>query len=433
MGGRVQEARTTSPPPPASAGWLRRLDRPGTLAAMVVAALIPVIVIASRSAAEAAVGGLAAGFLLHLAATRDFAPLRAPWFLLACLYWAWLVLATALAGAEPARLGAALAWGRFPLATLAIATWALACARGQRWAGWVLAVAVGFVVLEVWLQFTLGHGLLRAGDALEGYLSGPFLRPRAGGYLSLTLWPVLLPVVVVLAARGWGGRGAGMALVALAVGAVVLAGQRSPLAMTLLGLGLAALILRPLRAPALLAVLAAAAMLAAAPLVAPDTFYRYAVHLPALLLGFTETHYGEILARALAMVQAHPWLGLGAEGFEAACRDPRFHIGWGGISDGGGSAICVPHTHHFYLEALVDAGLPGLLLFTASCLALLVALGRGLWGGAPDPLRLGLFLSAVIALWPVATAGAYAGIDQAALRVLLMGLGLGLALVARRA
>jgi O-antigen ligase len=88
--------------------------------------------------------------------------------------------------------------------------------------------------------------------------------------------------------------------------------------------------------------------------------------------------------------------------------------------------MCVPHVHHFYLEALVDAGIPGLLLFTASSLALLGAIGRGLWH-APDPLRLGLFLAALIALWPLATAGAYAGIDQAALRVLLTGLGLALA------
>jgi O-antigen ligase len=420
----VHEARTL---PPAAGGLLRRLDGPGTLLAMALGALIPFIVIASRSATEAVVAGLAAGFLLHLAATRNLAPLRAPWFVLACAYWGWLVFSTALAGADPARLLTAFGWGRFPLATLAIATWALGSARGQRLAFWVLAGAVCFVVLEVWLQFTLGHGLVRAGDALPGYLSGPFLRPRAGGYLSLTLWPVLLPAVVALAVAGWWGRGAGIALVALAVGAIILAGQRSPLAMTLLGLGAAALLLRPLRAPALLAVLAAVLLLSLAPLFAPTTFYRYAVHLPQLLMGFPETHYGQILARALAMVQAHPWLGMGAEGFRAGCYDPGFHIGWGSLGDGGGAAMCVPHVHNFYLEALVDGGVPGLLLFTASSLALLWAIGRGLWVAAPDPLRLGLLLSAVIALWPVATAGAYAGIDQAALRVLLMGLGLALA------
>ncbi len=407
-------------------GLLLRLDAHGILLAMAASVAIPVVVIVSRSATEALVAGLPAGFLLHLAVKRDFTPLRAPWFILACGYWAWLVLVTALAGSQPAQMLAALAWGRFPLATLAIASWALSSARGQRLAFWVLAGAVGFVALEVWLQFTLGRGLTGAGNAHVGYLSGPFHRPRAGGYLSVTLWPVILPAVVALAALGWWGRGAGMAIVVLAVGAVLLAGQRSPFAVTLMGLGVAALVLRSLRAPALLAVLMAAVMLALAAILAPTTFYRYAVHLPQLLSGFPETHYGQILARALAMIEAHPWLGMGAEAFRTACYLPVFHVGWGGIGDGGGAAMCVPHVHHFYLEALVDAGIPGLLLFTASSLALLGAIGRGLWH-APDPLRLGLFLAALIALWPLATAGAYAGIDQAALRVLLTGLGLALA------
>lgn len=416
------EQTSTTPP-----RWLRRLDGPGSALAMAAGVALPWVVIASRSAAEAVVAGLAVGFLLHLLATRQTVPLRAPWFLLAMAYWAWLVLVTALAGAEPSQMMAALAWGRLPLATLAVATWALASARAQRLALWALAGAVGFVALEVWLQFVFGHGLVRSGDALPGYLSGPFLRPRAGGYLSVTLWPVLLPAVVALTVYGLWGRGAGVALVALAVGAVILASQRSPLAMVLLGLGIAALVLRPLRLPALLAMLGAAGMLGLAAIFAPITFYRYAVHLPQLLASFPETHYGQILARALAMVEVHPWLGAGAEAFRTGCYDPRFHIGWGGVGDGGGAEMCVTHVHHFYLEALVDAGIPGLVLFTASCLALLWVLGRG---AAGDPLRLGLFLSALIALWPLATAGAYAGIDQAALRVFLMGLGL--ALAARR-
>ena len=132
---------------------------------MAASVVIPVVVIVSRSATEALVAGLAAGFLLHLAVKRDFTALRTPWFILACGYWAWLVLVTALAGSQPAQMLAALAWGRFPLATLAIASWALSSARGQRLAFGVLAGAVGFVALEVWLQFTLGRGLTGAGDA----------------------------------------------------------------------------------------------------------------------------------------------------------------------------------------------------------------------------------------------------------------------------
>jgi len=416
---------------------LRRLDGPGTRIALVFAALIPVFVIVSRSVTEGVIAGLAVGYLLHLAATRDVAALRAPWFLVAMGYWAWIITATLLAGAGWDQLQVALAWGRFPLAMLAIAHWALASAQAGRIALWVLGGAVGFVALEVWLQFIFGHGLTRAGDDLVGYFSGPFLRPRAGGYLSVALWPVLLPAVAALLGWRWQGRLGAFLLVALALGAVVLAGQRSPMLMTGAGLVVAALVLRSLRLPVLFAALGAAILLAAASLFAPVTFYRYAVHLPELLGNFPETHYGQIVARALAMHQAHPWLGLGADAFRTACYDPAYHIGWGGLGDGGGAAMCVTHVHHFYLEALVDGGWPGLILFTAFCVLVLLAMGRGLWPGAggpshtgPDPVRVGLLLAAGISLWPIGTAGAFAGIDQAALRCLVIGLGLA---AARRA
>lgn len=422
---------------PGRAGLLRRLDGPGGTIALVFAALIPVFVIVSRSVTEGVIAGLAAGFLLHLVATRDVSALRAPWFLVAMGYWAWIILTTILAGAVRDQMLMALAWGRFPLAMLAIATWALASARAGRAGLWVLGGAVGFVALEVWLQFVFGHGLTRAGNDLVGYLSGPFLRPRAGGYLSVALWPVLLPAMAALLGWKWQGRLGAFLLAALALGAVILAGQRSPMLMTGAALVLAALVLRPLRAPILFAIVAAAALLAAASLFAPVTFQRYFVHLPELLAGFPETHYGQIAARALAIHDAHPWLGLGADAFRLACYDPAYHIGWGGVGDGGGAGMCVTHAHHFYLEALVDGGLPGLILFTAFCVLLLLAMGRGLWrgagvhpGGGPDPIRVGLVLAAGISLWPIATAGAFAGIDQAALRCLVIGLGLA---AARRA
>lgn len=420
-----------------SALW-PQADRMGTAAALAAAALIPFLIIISRSVTEGAIAGLAAGFLLHLAVTRNAAPLRAPWFLVAMAYWVWVILTTILAGADAAQMQAALVWGRLPIAMLAIASWALVTPRAGRVALWVLGAAVGFVALEVWLQFLFGHGLTRAGDDLQGYLSGPFLRPRAGGYLAVALWPVLLPAMAALLGRSWWGMPGALLLVALALGAVLLAGQRSPAIMTVTGLLAAALALPRLRLPVLFAALCAIALLAITSLVAPITFQRYAVHLPELLRNFGDSHYGQIVARALAMHDAHPWLGLGADAFRTACYNPAYHIGWGGVGDGGGAEMCVTHVHQFYLEALVNGGLPGFVLFTAFCVLVLLALARGIWSrgsgaGGPDPVRLGLLLAVGISLWPLATAGAFSGIDQAALRCLFVGLGLAAAQRAARA
>ncbi len=64
--------------------------------------------------------------------------------------------------------------------------------------------------------------------------------------------------------------------------------------------------------------------------------------------------------------------------------------------------FCWDHPHNYYLEALVNGGFPGLILFCALGLAWLAALGRGLWR-QPDPLRVALFAAALIQLWPIAS------------------------------
>ena len=91
--------------------------------------------------------------------------------------------------------------------------------------------------------------------------------------------------------------------------------------------------------------------------------------------------------------------------------------------DGGGAAICVPHAHNHYLQALVEGGAPGLLLFSAMVLAWLRAVGRGLWHN-PTPLRVGLFAAALMHEWPVASAGAFTAMPLSGWFFVLLGLGL---------
>ena len=127
-------------------------------------------------------------------------------------------------------------------------------------------------------------------------------------------------------------------------------------------------------------------------------------------------------ARAVAIVQAHPVTGRGFDGFRTACADPAYFQGWRG-DDGGGAAICVQHPHNFYLQAAVEGGAPGLLLFSAVALAWLRSLGCGLWRGA-DPLRAGLFVAALLHLWPVASTSAFTSMPLSGWFFLLLGLGL---------
>lgn len=414
---------------------LERLDRIGTRLALLAALSLPLLVIVSRSAAEAVLAGIAVAFLLRLPwllwLRAPLPPLPA-WFLAACGYWAWLVAATLASGASAERVLVALAWGRFPLALLAVSSWILVSEQARAWALRVTGAAALFVALETWAQFAFGRGVTGSGRALPGYLSGPFSRPRVGAYLGQVMWPALLAAVAALARRGAAAAALAAALLALGLGAVLLSGQRGAGVTAFVVLLLAGLLLPALRRPAVGALAAALLLAALAPVLAPDTFDRYAAQLPRLIATFPDTHYGQILARALAIHEAAPWTGHGAEAFRHLCRDPAYLVGWGGVGDGGGAAICVPHPHNHYLEALLDGGWPGLVLFSLFQGLLALAVLRGLLRIPRDPVRIGLVLPLLLAIWPVATAGAFAGIESAAPRTLLAGWALAAAEAARR-
>lgn len=220
---------------------------------------------------------------------------------------------------------------------------------------------------------------------------------------------------------------AGLALLPASVATMVLIGQRMPVLLTGLGLLTTAFLLPRLRPLVLGAVLAAALLLAATPLVSPPTFTRLVTKFSAQMEAFPESHYGQIAARALAIAQAKPLLGAGFDGFRRDCPDPAYFDGWRfdnrPANDGGGADICVQHPHNFYLQALVEGGIPGIFLFTALALAWLTRLARGLWRH-PDPLRVGLFTAALIQLWPLASTTAFTSMPLAGLFFVLLALGL---------
>ncbi len=137
---------------------------------------------------------------------------------------------------------------------------------------------------------------------------------------------------------------------------------------------------------------------------------------------FPDSAYGQIAARALAIVRAHPLFGAGFDGFRRLCDDPRYFQGWHG-SDGGGAGICVQHPHNFYLQALTEGGVPGLLLFAALAAAWLVAAGRSLHL-RPDPVRVGLLVGALIQLWPVSSSTDFVSMPLAGWFFLILGLAL---------
>ena len=210
---------------------------------------------------------------------------------------------------------------------------------------------------------------------------------------------------------------------------MVLAGQRMPLLLTGLGLVVAGLMLRRLRAPLLVCLAAVPALVAASAVLTPRSFGHLVLLFEHQMEHFGSSPYGLIYARALAIAEADPLTGRGFDGFRTGCGDRHYFHGVpplsSAASDGGGGGFCVQHAHNHYLQALTDSGIPGLLLFCMMVVAWLMTLARG---READPIlqswRTGLFVAVLIQEWPIASTSAFTNLPLGGWFFLLLGLGL---------
>ncbi|MBV9735065.1 MAG: O-antigen ligase family protein [Acidisphaera sp.] len=417
-------------------GLLRGLDR----AALAATLALPLFLLHGRGIAEASIAVIDLCFVARSAMLRDWTWLRTPWLLVGLAWWAWLLLCSVPAGD--------LGQGGFPSFVQALLTVrfllfvaALECSvlREARWRNWLwrmIAAAAAYIVANTLLQFAWGrnfYGFPRSGD---GELTGPFEEARAGAPLSRLLFPALLPPLAVLLARpGLAARAAAAGLAVLGLAVMVLIGQRMPVLLTGLGVVVSALFLPRLRLLLLATAVAAGALLAASAVISPPTWYRLVTKFSFQMEHFQASPYGALLDRSLVIAEKNRWTGRGFDGFRTGCRLPAYFHGWtwpeNPADDGGGAAICNEHPHNHYLQAVTDAGIPGLLLFSALVVAWLASLARGLWQ-RPDPLRVGLFVAALIQEWPIASASSVTSMPLSGWFFLSLGLGLAAARWQRR-
>ena len=399
----------------------RLFDQPGLdrLGAALALAL-PVFLTHGHGVADAINLLLALLFLARSALTGDWAWLRRAWVRVGLAWWAWLSLCSARWGFG--QLLQAVLLVRFLLLTAALEHWVLRDAAVRAWLTRLVRVAFAYIALNSYLQLATGRNVYGWPRGADGELTGPYRQPRAGPILSRTFFPALLPPTARLfAGEGWRPLWGAVLLLAGAA-LMVLTGQRVPLLLVLLGLFVTALFMPRLRGPVIVALAGAGLLLAASRVISPPAFHRQVEKFSAQMLHFQDSPYGLILARGLAIGDAHPVMGRGFDGFRKACYEPRYFKGWHG-DDGGGALMCVQHPHNFYLQAYVEAGVPGLALYCALVIAWLAALFPGLLR-APDPLRVALFTAALLHEWPVASSSSIEAMPLSGWFFLLLGLGL---------
>ena len=395
-------------------------------AAIAATLLLPLALLYSRAIGDILVSSIAILFLLDRWARRDWAWTRSAWTRLALLFWLWMMICTCLAGTAHA-IGEGLASLRLFVFVAALENFVLPDRDRHRQLTRVILATAAWIAIESWQQYLFGvniFGVPRSGD---GALTGPLFGLRAGPTYVLVFFPAWLPPIMRLLGHSRAvPRVGGVLLLIVGVETMVLIGQRMPTLLLVLGLAISGLLLRRFRWPVVGAVLCGALLLAATPIVSPPTYAKLVLHFYQQMEHFWESQYGLLFVRAAVMVQAHPWIGLGFDGFRDNCDNPGYYfqsIAWLGLHDTGDSLGCSIHPHNYWLQIATSAGLPGLLLFGALVAVWLRGIGRGLLA-VGDPLRVALFVTVCVAFWPIASTTSLFTLPNAGWTFLMIGWGL---------
>jgi hypothetical protein len=400
--------------------------------ALLLALLMPWLLLHTQAGSEASIDVVAICFLLHSAIQRRWAWVAEVWVKLGLAWWGWQVICTLIHVTDSGWASVVQSVGvlRFLIFAAALESWALSDPRDRVWFLRSLSLAALYLVAQTLTQFATGHNWYGAPPSVDGELTGPFEKPRDGPTYIRMIFPVLVPAAATLiGAKHWGKRLGGFVLLAVALAVSVLIGQRMPLLLAIFGLVVMGLLLPRLRGGVLVALVAGAGLLAASVMVAPAAFYRLVTKFSRQMADFPDSPYGLIAGRSVAIAEQHPLTGRGYDGFRTGCALPRYFQGWhwpgtlATTGDGGGAALCVTHPHNFYLQAVTDSGVPGLLLFCALVGAWLYLLGERLHR-QPDPLRVGLFVAGLIQLWPIASTSPMISLPIGGWFFLLLGVGL---------
>ncbi|MFL5289686.1 MAG: O-antigen ligase family protein [Rhodopila sp.] len=412
--------------PRAAIGDAAAADRLLSAAASGAVLLLPLALLYARAIGDVVLTAIGVLFLIRSAVSRDWTWLRTPWTRLALLLWGWMLLCTLVGGNRPAIVQALVAL-RFFILLPALETWVLADSRMRQRLWYVILAAGLWILVEVWQQYILGTNIFGYPRWLDGALTGPFRGPVAGQTLLWLFFPAFLPLSFLLLKRtGRLERLCGVALLVLAAATMILIGQRMPTLLMALGLCISGLLFRQVRLPVLLALAVSGVVLALLPIVSPPTFAKLVLRFTDQMQHFWDTQYGLIFGRAVTMVQAHPWLGLGWDGYRDFCMAPQYLTGvsWLPIGNPADALGCSIHPHNYWLQVATDAGLPGLALFAALIGVWLWRLGRGGAGCRGNDRQAALLVILFVMMWPIASATSLFTVPNAGWVFLMAGWGL---------
>lgn len=381
-------------------------------------------------------------FLTEMARRKEFGWAKQTWFIAAMIWWSW----TLICALPLPSLGLhgfsfiestvqVLVIFRLIIFIVALQSWVLTTPRSRHILWLLIALSALWIGIESWQQLLTGRNIFGNPRYGDGALTGPFWKPRAGDLYGHILFIGLLPLLVVILAKpGRNWQIAGLALALLGVATSVFIGQRMGNIYTFLSLVLAAIFIRQLRRPAVIIAAAAAVLIILTPIIAPLTYKKLVGETTRQVSHYALSPYGELETRAIAMGRASPITGWGYNGFREYCPEQKFSAGIPALGIAPTTlelAACNLHPHNYYLQALTDAGFPGLALFIFMSLLWLLEMFRGIWA-EKKPIRVGLFISVFTFLWPLASTDEFPTLYLPGWLFLILGLGLAYSYISKQ-
>lgn len=388
---------------------------------MLIILIFPFAAFFARALADVLIVSIGLAFLYRSHKNHDWTWAGKPWFRLALVIWAYLVLAVSpFAEDRLLSLAYSLTYMRWPLFAAALAYWILADVSTRRKFEWTLAALAVFVMADSVYQYFAGVDIFgRVSQDVR--LTGPFKKLVPGTFTLRIFFIALAAVYFGLKFKSDRFRVASLlGLLALGAGFEFLTGERAAFAMFLFGslivfagLWLAHPDQRRFMAGAGAALLV---LLGVGISTQPKMVDRTINSLVAGAVGYADQPGGRILASALTIWKDHPALGIGVKNFETTCPE---------YLERGEAPECNVHPHNIYVQWLVESGAIGLGLFVALVASLFVAVWRNRQEGSGPMLPLLASVVMLTSLWPLM--GSMSIFNNWIAAVIWMGIGWALA------
>lgn len=343
---------------PQSPAWFSQQSRL-TLATDSFLLFLPFAALIGNSYSDIWLSVTAAALLVYSAIKRDWRWARETWFVLAIVFWAWLMIASIVSQWPQNAMAQAAPWIRFPVFAAAFAVF-YSSERMKK--AFMTAATAGVMILVV----TLLIERLQHPDAVRLYGTWG-QHTKAGWYLVGIGLPVILWHMQSLKDKpsSYAWR---LPIILATIISTISTGEVFSSIIIVAGTTMFAVILRPswkvMAGAAGASILLAGLLLGTVDGLHERFVYSFAHRLPWM----ATSDYYDAWVGGLRVGLLNPIIGVGADNFEAYCNVQKQA---GQLADALKVSKCHPHPHHLYIQVFAETGIIGLLLFVALVAAIM--------------------------------------------------------------